>query len=309
MKRFLSLCENGAIDLLFPQQTHEEYHSNRDDVVARALEELKRYASVGALPALVESHSLGEEVREHRRELANRVNSVREWYRLSAESEQLPFDVWYNALRSCALHCKTTPDIVRKAKLRASLHLPPGKDASIGDRIIWETLLDNPGYEVLHLLTKDSGFISPLEPTKPRRELKREWQDASWSELHLHRSIDGFFHAVDDTEVFSRAIEVGRAIWTLGNRHQDSMIDVASATIERSLSVLSPRQAGLIAASARTYYETCFITSDVFDGMIAEFWRLYARHLDKKERDQLATVVSACGGDPTFHEPQSTNPF
>jgi predicted nucleic acid-binding protein len=297
MTKLVALCENGSIDIYLPQHTEEEYLSNREDVIARTAEELRKSASIGSLHPLVESHEVGDEAKRLRRELSANVKLVEASYVEAAGKRELPFDSWFASLKRTASYLPTAPALLERAGQRAAAHLPPGKGEALGDRLIWESLLDAGTFcEDLHLITGDDrDYRCPLNRTEPRRKLQDEWADSNLGKVHLYSSIDEFLSKAGNTERFARATELGRAIWMLRHHSEEPSIDVAMATLRRYIVQLSMRQIRLVASAARAYYDRVFLTCNLFDEVMAEFWRHYAKNLDDKERKSLSPVLIASG--------------
>lgn len=300
MSKFLALCENGSLQLYLPRQTEDEYFSNREDVVANTIRDLRKAGAIGAFPPIVDEHTLGEEAKRLRRELAATIQTVETWYSAAAQKHELPFDGWFSQIVTNSHRIENTPDILAKAKQRAAAHLPPGKSEDLGDRLIWECLLEASSFcEDLHLITSDQkDYRSPLDPSEPRRKLREEWDNTNWGSVYLYGSIDEFLTKAGQTDRFTRAAEIGRAIWTLNHTNDEEAISNASSNLQNYIAQFSLRQARLIAKAGRSYYDRVFITSEKFDHFIIEFWRLYEKHFDKQDKEVMSPVISYAGGMP-----------
>jgi predicted nucleic acid-binding protein len=295
MSKFLALCQNGAVQLYLPQQTEGEFHANREDVIASTVAELRKATSIGAFPPIVESHEGGGEAARLRRELSAHILKVLDWYSGSADRGDLPFDTWFRNLREIGARIKSAEDLVAKATQRAAMHMPPGKGEDLGDRLIWECLLEAGEFcEDLHLITDDRhDYRCPLNPSSVRKKLQDEWNEVNWGKLFIHESIDAFLKATSSSTQFLSAAEIGRAVWTLRNNDEALAITTACETLKRFMAQLSLRQAHLIASAARIYYDAVFITEDSFDQMITEFYRHYGKHLTAEERKQVLQMLPA----------------
>jgi len=295
MSKFLALCQNASLELLLPQQTEEEYLSNREDVVAHALEELRKSASIGGFPPLVQNHEVGSEASQLRKNLATKIQLVERWYAEAAKKRELPFDDWFEQLKATATRPKSESEIITRAQERAAKHLPPGKGDDLGDRLIWECLLEAGDiWADLHLITTDEDdFRCPLDKSAARSRLQEDWSRVNLGNVILYSSLEQFLQEAGQTEEFQRAADVGRAVWVLTHQSEGDAIRVASEAIEGALSCLSMRQASMIARAARTYFDRVFITDSAFDRMISEFYRLYAKHLTKDEEAAVRPAVAA----------------
>jgi hypothetical protein len=295
MTKFLALCQNGSIQLLLPKQTEEEFCANREDVVAGTLKALQASASVGGFPPLAQNHELAGDMSQLRGELARKLKSIESWYGEAAKKRELPFDGWFKEIKASSVSVASTPEVVTKATHRAAMHMPPGKDETLGDRLIWECLLKEGEFGGnLHLITDDrADYRCPLNDSQVRQRLQDEWRDVNWGDVTLYSSLKGFFELASETELFQVAADIGRAIWQLKNQSDDASIELASQVILHNIVRLSLRQVRLIASAAREYYDRVFITEPTFDRMCAEFYRHYAKHLTKEEEARIRPVAAA----------------
>lgn len=297
LSKFLALCENASVQVLLPQQTEEEYSSNREDVIAATIKALHTAKSIGGLPLIVETHPEGEKARSLRRDLAAAVQGISEWYAEAAGNHTLPMDEWFSRIKKASIRISSTPELRAKAAQRAASHLPPGKGETLGDRLIWEALLSECGFcDDIHIITTDGkDYRSPLKPNEARKSLQDEWEDVNWGKVHIYESIDDFLSLVSETPVFTRATEIGRSVWMIHNQSDETNISAACATITRYIQQLSAFQANKIGQALKSYYDRVFITSDSFDTLLPEFYRLYAKHLDEKVRNSLSSILAAAG--------------
>ncbi|WP_395614542.1 PIN domain-containing protein [Allosphingosinicella sp.] len=297
LAKFRALCENASIQVLLPQQTEEEYLSNREDVIASTIEALRAAKSIGGLPPLIETHSEGETARSLRRKLAATDQGISEWYAEAASCHALPMDEWFAAIKKASVRIPSTPELRAKAAQRAASHLPPGKGEALGDRLIWEALLSESGFcDDIHIITKDGkDYRSPLKPDEARKSLQVEWEDVNWGKVHIYESIDDFLSTVSETPEFTRAAEIGRAIWVLNNQSEEESINSACGTVTRYIQQISSFQATKIGKGLKVYYDRVFLTSDTFDALLPEFYRLYAKHIDEKDRNALSAILAAAG--------------
>lgn len=302
MKKFLALCENGSIELLLPEQTELEFSSNREDVVAKTLQSLGEAKSLGGLPPLVKNHERYDEVCSLRRDLVSLIGSFEKSFKEAANSRTLPVDEWLSDLRKVARLIPTTPEVFTRAKQRAALHLPPGKGSSLGDRIVWECLLEaGEFFEDLHFVSTDNkDYRSPVNSGVIRDKLREEWDRRHMGSVELYGSLEIFLGSISKTDSFVKAAEIGRSIWALRTQSSDESIDLACSAIERYMKVLSLRQVRMIVRSAKLYFDRVFITSDVFDRMIVALGRNYGKLLCDEERKTVSEITAISCSPSSF---------
>lgn len=298
LTKFRAMCVSGSVEVLFPEHMEDEYASNREDIIARTLQDLKNAKSLGSIPAIAETHSAAPNIKKFRRDWSSEFDSIIAWYEGAARSHTLPADELLAELKKVGRVLPADEAILDRARQRAAVHRPPGKGSGLGDRIIWECLLE--AAEIfcdLHLISADKkDFASPVDPNSVRKPLSDEWSKQNLgAAVHLYQSIDDFLNRGSKLDEFSRATEIGRAIWTFENASDAEAIDSACEIFDRYLRQFSGLQAKLIARNARRYYERVFITTDKFDSFIFEFWKLYAKHLDEQNAHFLAQVLVAAG--------------
>jgi hypothetical protein len=87
-----------------------------------------------------------------------------------------------------------TEDIWTAARQRFDLGNPPGKDASYGDAVNWESLLQAvPDGEDLLLVTGDSDYISKLDDSLLADALSQEWANKKKSKVILYKNLTSLF--------------------------------------------------------------------------------------------------------------------
>lgn len=307
LEKMLLLCEYGAVDLFLTQQTEKEYVSNRERVIADTIKNLRKSEATGGFHCAVERHQSGTEARRLRSELSRTIREVRIDYEDAAKEGRMPVDLFFSKLKRLAVPIPNTDELTQRARQRADAHLAPGKGESLGDRLIWEALLEAGDFvEDLHLITSDSDYTSPLDPESVRKDLQDEWDERNWGKVFLYGSLSEFFLKMRENEKMIRATEVGRAIWALANLSDPPSISAASSIIQANLGRLSVRQANLVAQHAISYQTRVFISDEKFDAMLSEFWNAHSKHIDGDAKATLSQFVEA-NGAATYPIPVAVN--
>lgn len=191
------------IVLYLPQITAEEYFRNRDKVVLDQLKEIKQHKLNVGIPIFIRD---GEASKTFQATLdaatAARSELLKEAEAL-ASSRAFRADQLIDEIFAKARSIPTSPRLLEEARKRMSLGNPPGKPASIGDRLNWESLLDKvPNGNDLYLLTRDTDYIASFGEAVPNMFLVNEWRAFKGGNLHLFKGIKRFAQLVDETIVF-----------------------------------------------------------------------------------------------------------
>ena len=183
------IVKTKDINLFVTEQQIDEFHRNRDDVIAKALKEVK---SEIVIPKLFSGHPKYREITAASRELRNDIAVLKGDTLEGALQQDLKADKIIRRLLSSAI--KTTPPLVRTAKARMEVGNPPGKNGSLGDAINWEILLANVSSgEDIHIISVDGDYRSPLGDYNLNTFLENEWINKKDAKAHLYGSLNGFF--------------------------------------------------------------------------------------------------------------------
>lgn len=189
--------------LYLPQITAEEYFRNRDKVVLDQIKEIKQHKLNVGIPIFIRD---GEASKRFQVSLdaasAARAELLKEAEAL-ASSRTFRADQIIGEIFAKARSIPTSPHLLEEARKRMNLGNPPGKPASIGDRLNWESLLAKvPQGNDLYLLTRDTDYIASFGEAVPNMFLVNEWKSYKNGSLHLFKGIKRFAQLVDDTIVF-----------------------------------------------------------------------------------------------------------
>ena len=159
----IDLVDIGDAQIVITEQTLDEFQRRREDAIAAGREALKKqYLSI-TVPHLFDGfeqrEDLEQAVSSARRAQASLLDRVAD----AARRRALQADSTVSSLLESAKVLKINDDALEAARWRVELGRPPGKGASIGDALSWETLLRQaPTGTDLVVITADSDFVSPL---------------------------------------------------------------------------------------------------------------------------------------------------
>lgn len=194
LKKIVRLINDGEVKILINSQVYREVMRNRDNKLATALNEFSKYSfKPPTTPRFMHGY---EEVELMHKALSTAETAHKQALRRArSEAEKLltNADVLIEQIFRASKIQSFSSDVYNSAVKRMNLGDPPGKDASLGDRINWEHLLDFRAISGdLHIITRDNDYRSPLQIDLPNHALSREWSEMKGGQLYLHRDIKKF---------------------------------------------------------------------------------------------------------------------
>jgi hypothetical protein len=166
--------------LYVTDQVCDEFNRNRESVVAASLKTFEAARLPSSFPRLLMNYPDFEAMTKALTEYENHRNSLLQEVREAAAEKKLHADGIIEKLFKLARKVPMTEGIWTAARQRLDLGNPPGKDASYGDAVNWESLLDVvPDGEDLLFVTGDlDGLMAELVMTEgPATGIRRltEW--------------------------------------------------------------------------------------------------------------------------------------
>ena len=194
LEKLVLLIKNKEIDLLLPQQVIDETLRNRANVINDSFKKFRETRIFLQFPSYCKKYDQYtpmqkrlEQLKEFHREMTTDIQK-------DIDGRKLPADSLIQQLFSLATKLDNAEESIDRARLRIGLGNPPGKKGSLGDAVIWETLLtevkkgDN-----LCIVSDDTDFCSPLNRDSLSEFLQQEWINTKESKLYFYRSLSEFF--------------------------------------------------------------------------------------------------------------------
>jgi hypothetical protein len=170
---------SGATTLYLPSQVRDEFSRNRESTIAASLRYLEEIRLPRGFPRLFMNIDGYAELRKALSSFEEQRSSLLEAARGAAVEKKLRADQLLEELFQQARTVDITDDMRNRAKERYDRGNPPGKDASYGDALNWEALLQAvPEGEDLLLVTADTDYVSKLDPTEADEFLRSEWSES-----------------------------------------------------------------------------------------------------------------------------------
>jgi len=188
---------NKEIILFMPTQVIFEINRNRDSKIDDAYRKFRDFKA--DIPNLCKGYSeyatflaLYSDIKKIHKELIDKVSN-------DIISYNLPADRLIFEINNLSTNIADTPEIIQKADLRFKRGNPPGKENSLGDAIIWETLLfEVKNTEELFFISADKDYRNKFND-EFNSFLKHEWETTKKSKIYFYSSLSGFLkeHKID----------------------------------------------------------------------------------------------------------------
>lgn len=262
LKKLSVLIQNGEIRLFLPDQVKQEFHRNREAKIADAVKRLRDQSLNLQFPQICKDYDEYRQLRRLQKEYEQVHSELLAKIDQDVSSRQLKADQLIDELFSIALQLDTTPVLVEQAKLRMDLGNPPGKSGSLGDAIIWETLLQSPpNGEAFHFVTDDKDYGSPLDSTAFNGYLLDEWRSVKSAELLPYKRLSDFFKSQFPKIELASDLEKDLLITQLANSPNFASTHSIIAKL-RKFTDFSTAQANAIAVAAATNTQVHWILND-----------------------------------------------
>ena len=194
LKKLIVLLEQKKLQLYLPSQVVNEFKRNREVKIADALKKLKDQHLNLQFPQICKDYPQYVSLRELQKqygalhaELLNKLTEDIRQFSLKA-------DGIISQLFKLAEKVPCTTALVQRARDRAQLGNPPGKEGSLGDAVNWEALLAAvPEKAELHFITDDKDYSSPLDEEDFSWFLVEEWATTKKSDLVFYKRLSAFF--------------------------------------------------------------------------------------------------------------------
>ena len=192
LEQFSKLKEliNKDINLLIPEQTHDEVIRNRDAKIKDALTKFEKFSF--DFPAFSKNY---DEYNNFYRQYSSLKASHRDWVKKIKDdinNRELPADIvikdFFNSID--LLECNKK--IVNLAGLRYKRGNPPGKDNKYGDAINWECLLEYAPNEDIYIISADKDYASVVDDSQFNLFLQVEWEEKKNSHVIFFKSLVSF---------------------------------------------------------------------------------------------------------------------
>ena len=193
LQKLESHLQVGNIILHLPQLTAEEYFRNRDKVVLEQLSEIKKHSLKVGIPIFIRDLDASKAFQKTLEKALTSRNELLTEVEALAAARTFRADELISSIFQRVQKIETAPALIERAQQRLSLGNPPGKPGSIGDRLNWESLLEEvPHGNDLCLLTRDSDYLTSFPSLSPSMFIVSEWREKKGGNIHYFKGIKPF---------------------------------------------------------------------------------------------------------------------
>lgn len=199
LEELADAVESGNVVVYLAKQTVEEFKRNRAGKLANIITALeKKPKGDKGLPRICDGFPEQDAFLEAMEAALTLRAELIKQVRLKASAGELTADGLIAKLMAAAITLEYNAKTLEAARLRRDLGQPPGKRDSLGDQLIWETLLASvPPAQPLTILSRDSDWSSPLtgqiDPV-----LASEWSaHKNGATLTLAKTLNEFLKSMD----------------------------------------------------------------------------------------------------------------
>jgi len=203
IQKVIDLIKKGKIILWLPEQVINEFRRNRERIPLEKVGQIKKailsnkYSKLPSIIGLEDKidyiNRLFEEVTKIGNEINSKIEEAAEVMIQELKRESMPADVIINQMLEVAKTLKYDSEIIDRARTRYDLRIPPGKEGSYGDAVIWETLLSEvPDKETLDFVGYDKDFKSAIDSKDFSPFLLKEWKEKKRAEIISYEHLGEF---------------------------------------------------------------------------------------------------------------------
>lgn len=189
MKKYLSA--NSAVKLILPRQIRDEFFRNRNALISKALKAFEDFRSL-------ESNFLyaTKEIQGISKSVTKEIRILQEKIKKDFIDENSEINKTIESLFGMATLIDEEDDVFNQAYKRMLKGNPPGKDGSIGDAIVWETLLKDYNKETVYLITDDGDWYDEINGSQLKSFLLKEWGAKDAGKIQAFRHLGAFLKEI-----------------------------------------------------------------------------------------------------------------
>ena len=263
LRKLSALLKKREVRLFVPDQVVHEFRRNRESKIADALKGLRKQTLNLQFPQLCKDYDEYEKLRRLQKQYEKEHKSLLDSIALDLATESLKADDVITELFSLAEMVECSEDILERARVRCERGDPPGKPGSIGDALIWETLLTAaPKREELHFVTDDHDYVSALDETAFSRFLSKEWHKAKKADLKFYPRLSPFFREHFPEIRLASEVERELMIRELATSPTFAETHNVVARLSRFTNDFSPSQRNRIVEAAVANNQVAWILTD-----------------------------------------------
>ncbi|OGF49990.1 MAG: hypothetical protein A2231_03510 [Candidatus Firestonebacteria bacterium RIFOXYA2_FULL_40_8] len=206
LSELIKLLENEKFVLILPTQIRDEFNRRKYDVVNTEISNIyntNKFNSI-SIPVLMRNSSKAKIVNSNLKTIKKLLENIVDEYRKRTISPNSQINKFINKIFKLAKIIEENESIFKKAKRRKIRGNPPQKnDDSIGDAIVWETILENCVNDDLNIISKDSDYCNCLNSGNLNAFLDDEWNNKSKCKIKLYKSLGSYINSFENKKIIS----------------------------------------------------------------------------------------------------------
>lgn len=204
------LLSRGRVTLLLPEQTIQEYNRNKSKIVEEFREALIKQSELVAHLAFPEVRHWDEakKIKKAIDQAKSAYKKLIEKYDKETEKEQTTSEILIGKIFDLGKKIIEDNKVLDKAYLRYLKGNPPRKkDNSLGDAIIWESILEKSLKDDLTIITRDNDFVEDQKRKKVLKNfLRKEWSEKTQKQITLFTSLGQFINKFEGRKIIKEEV-------------------------------------------------------------------------------------------------------
>lgn len=285
LQKLVVAVGQGQTTLYLSGQVRDEFHRNREAVIAESLNAVESAKLPSGFPRLLQNYDEYAELRVALTSYEEHRGSLLATVRQAARNKELHADKLIQELFGLAQDVPTSDETLALARERSERGNPPGKGGSYGDAINWEGLLATvPDGADLLLVSGDSDYESRLEPGLLADFLRTEWRDKKDGDVSLYKNLSALFKAHYPNIQLATELDKELAIGKLTGSESFLQTHAGIRSVE-GYAEFTPEQAQALIRAANQNSQIYWIRDD--DDVHRFFTRIARAYEDVLEADEL----------------------
>jgi hypothetical protein len=193
LNKLADLIKKKNIELILPKQVIDEIERQRENKISESITFLKNKIIKFEIPMIGKEYEEAKELTKLSNTAQELKKTLLEKIKQDANENKLKADILIKEIIGNTNIIKRSEEILEKVKIRTDIGNPPGKKGSLGDAIIWETILkENNFNEDLYFVSKDGDFCSSLERTRIKDFLLKEFENQTEAKIYFYNDLASF---------------------------------------------------------------------------------------------------------------------
>ncbi|OGH94606.1 MAG: hypothetical protein A2538_00420 [Candidatus Magasanikbacteria bacterium RIFOXYD2_FULL_41_14] len=198
LKNLINLIEKEKLELILPKQIEDEFIRNKNSSNIYHDHILNFGEGLGVTLKTPNLLTFSQKINQIK-STVKKLNSLKERavtdYKNRVFNPKSRINRSLNKLFSLATRPEESDTLLQKAWFRNLRGNPPRKNnASFGDAIIWETIIQNFVDEDLFLISGDGDFESDIKNGKINELLMFEWSNKTENKITLYKELGSFIN-------------------------------------------------------------------------------------------------------------------